>query len=261
MSCEAKIYYFNLVTQSTTTITASDEDAFSPASNIADARKSKVFRTNSGTTSCTIVFDFITAETVNAVLVQGGLDGIGFAGALTIEANGTNSWASPAFSTTLTPSETFNKGAITFADQEYRFWRISASNAGEDYVEIGKIFIGAKLVIDANSERNISLGWKWDYEDQSKISKNRYGEVFADEITKLLRLNAELKYLSSAQAYNVLDAFYYLGLTRPGWMRVDYDENFADAKERFMIYGYLRKIPVATNSHFGLFSMAFEIEE
>lgn len=261
MSCEAKFYHYNLVTQPTTTITASNEDAFFPASNIADARNSKVFRTTTGTTSVNVVFDFITTETVNAVLIQGGLDGLGFAGNLTIQANATDSWGAPSFSTTLTPNENFNKGYVSFADQSYRFWRINASNAGEDYVEIGKIFIGAKLVIDANVERNITFGWKWELEDNASIRKNRYGEAFIDEINKLYRITAAFKFLRETQAYNLLDAFYYVGKSKPLWLVVDADENFADTKERFMIYGYLEKIPEATNTHFGLFDISFGIQE
>lgn len=261
MTCEAKFYTYNLVTQDTTTITASSEDAFFPVSNIADPRKSKVFRTVEGTTSVTVVFDFITTETVNAVLLQGGLNGLGFAGNLTIEANATDSWGSPAFSTTLTPNETFNKGAVTFADQEYRFWRLSASNAGEDYVELGKIFIGKKLAIDDTNLRNITFGWKWELEDFADKSFNRYGEVFVDEITKLYRLQAGFQYLKQTQAYNLIDGLYLVGKSKPLWLLIDSEETFSDTKERFMIYGYLNKIPDLTNTHFGLFSLNFVIEE
>ena len=140
MSDKVKLVYLNLVDQDATIITASTEDAFYPASNLKDPRTTKKFRTTA--TSGNVVFDFITTEAVDTIMVRGdALSGRGFTGTLTVEANATDSWGSPAYTSTLTFSDDNNIGFnVLTSDESYRYWRIVGS--GTSYLELSNICIG-----------------------------------------------------------------------------------------------------------------------
>ena len=259
--CAAKFFYFNLVTQSTTLISAVNEDAFFPASNLKDPRKTKIFRTSEGIVDLAVVFDFITTEAVSSVLIQAGPEGLGFSGNITVEANATNVWTGPAFSTTLTPDETFSNGIVSFPEKSYRFWRITCSNPGGDYVELGKVFIGKELIINPLNDRNINFGWRLKSDDNSKVVKNRYGERFIDVINKTIGIRANFKYLSKIEMANLMGMYNYCGISVPAWLVIDEDELFSDNKHRFYVYGYFKDIPELVNNVFSLYDLSFEIEE
>lgn len=109
MTEKIKFCYTNLVEQDATVITGSTEDSFFPASNLKSTFSSKVWR--STTASANVVFDFVTTEPVDTLIVKSHYDtGRGFLGSLTFEANATNVWTSPAFSTTVSFNDTYNLG-------------------------------------------------------------------------------------------------------------------------------------------------------
>lgn len=260
--CNSKFFYFNLVTQDETVLSVNSEDPFFPLSNIKDHRVSKILRTQEGITDLELTFDFITTEDINHVLVQAGPEGFGWSGDLTIKANATNSgWGSPAFSTTLTPSDEFDKGFVSFDTQSYRFWRIEASNPLGDYVELSKIFIGKELIINPSTTRNIQFGWRSIIEDNSNIEFNRYRERFIDIINKKKSIRGSFKFLNKTEMANMMEMFNYSGRTNPVWLILDENESFSDDKHRFMFYGFFNRIPEVTNVAFGLYDLSFEVEE
>lgn len=253
-----KYFNYNLVTQSSTVITAGNENSLFPASNIADPRSTKVFRTETGTLTTEIVFDFQTTESVDSVLIKGHhLDGLGTTGAIVVEANATDEWTSPSFSTSFTPDATFNFGYVGFATQSYRYWRITAT-ASSGYLEIGKLFIGAMIELTNN---NIDYGWTIEEKDLSKVSKNTYGQKFVDVKTTQKMLKAQLKLLNKSELDTMLTMFDTNGISEPVWVIVDSDENIVNDYERFSMYGYFDKNPVIKNDAFSLYSMSLSISE
>ena len=253
-----KYFYYNLVTQSATAITASSENALFPASNIADPRSTKVTRTVTGVLTGSYTFDFQTTESVDSVLIKGHhLDGLGFTGNLTIEANATDSWSSPSFTTTLTPDAAFNFAYKGFTAETYRYWRISAT-AASGYLEIGKIFIGAELSLASN---NIDYGWTLEDKDLSKTQRNRYGQRFVDEITTQKMLKASVNLLNKSELDSMLAMFESVNIRKPVWIVVDSTKTIVNDYERFSMYGYYDKNPVIKNGAFSLYNMSFQISE
>lgn len=253
-----KYFDYNLVTQSTTSITAGSENAQFPASNIADPRATKVFRSETGTLTTNIVFDFITTESVDSVLMKGHhLDGFGFTGNVTIEANATDVWTSPSFSTTMTVDHNFNFAYLGFSAESYRYWRITAT-AASGYLEIGKVFIGSKTELASN---NIDYGWSIEERDLSRVQQNKYGQRFIDEITTQKIFKGSISLLDKTDLDTMYGIFDNVGINKPVWLIVDSTEGIVNNLERFAMYGYFDKIPAVKNNAYSLYDMSLQISE
>lgn len=157
-------------------LTASSENAQFPVSNILDDRRTKVFRSNSN--SDNLVIDMGNAEDVDSfAVVDNWQGGFGFT-TLTLEANGTDDWGSPAFSEVISFDNEFGVGVKEFTEVSYRFWRIVMTGS-LGYCELSNFFIGKASKVDTNG-----VGYNWSYKnkDLSRVSSNRYGQEFIDDI-------------------------------------------------------------------------------
>ena len=164
-------------------MTPSTVNAQYPVSNIQDDRRTKSFRSTSN--SDNIVFDLGAIEAVDHVaMVANWQNGFGVA-TVTIEANGSDSWGAPAFSTTLTLDTTFDVGIKSFVSESYRYWRlVFTSTLG--YCEVSNMFIGTADQVTTNG-----TGYNWQYtnKDIKKVSTNRFGQEFIDDITTRKEVN------------------------------------------------------------------------
>lgn len=252
-----KFYSYNLVQQDQTLITASNEDANFPVSNIKDYRASKVFRSTG--TSSQIVFDFITTEPVDSILIiPHSLYGWGLNTPITIEANATNSWGSPAFTTTITSGDLDQVHKIArkeFAEQNYRFWRISIS--GTSYAELGKIFIGQAINI---GERGPDLNWSFIDQDLSTSTKNRFGQRFTDVLGKQKRFSVAFQYMDKDEVDSFFSIMDYNSTTKPLFVRFDCPDILNNIN-RFAAYAYLDQIPEIINPSYALYSGSLTFEE
>lgn len=255
MTTKIKFCYYNLVDQSSTVISASNENSLFPTSNLKDPRKTKVFRSTNASDS--VVFDFITAQAVDSIIVAGHpSDGFGFTGSLTIEANATNSWGAPAFSTTLTPNSEFNFGLKTLtAAQSYRYWRVTGT--GSSYFELGKIFIGSYY----QPSRNIGNSFSFENDDLSKVRENRYGQKFFDVIPsqKIIKGNVNLLDKTNVDAF--FDFINYVGITKPFYCILNESEDIINEHERFSDMYFFKKRPVANHVIRGIYNFSVTLEE
>lgn len=117
-----------------------------PIANIKEQRLSIRWKSDSATTQ-SIVFDLnpistaLTSINTIAILGHNIITGTG----ITVEANTTDSWGTPAFSTSMTVIES---GAILnflSSSQLYRYWKFSFSGQGN--LEIGRIWLGEYITI------------------------------------------------------------------------------------------------------------------
>ena len=254
----AKFYNSNLATDILTEITASSENAFFPASNVRDHRTTKEWRSATGVTSANLIFDFKTPEAINSVLVKGSqLDGFGFT-SMTIEANATSDFTSPAFSTTLTPSFEFNFGLKTFTDETFRFWRISVSG-GSPYVSISNIFIGSFIQMTSN---NIDLGWIYSDDDASATQRNRLRQEFKDVIIRQTSLGSlTINVMNKTEVDQILQIYDENGVTVPVWVVIDESETIINDFERFAGQFFLTRVPSVTNGAFSLYDTVINVRE
>ena len=257
-----KLFTFNLVVQPETVITAASENSLFPASNIKDPRTTKVHRTETSTLSNSIVFDMVTIEQVDAVMVipnfKTGFSGI--SGDITIEANSTDNWSSPSLSTTMTPNDSFGLAYKFWTSvQEYRFWRLSFSNT-QDYAEISKVFIGVDAMRSI-TQNNIDFGWTKQPSDMSTFRRNRYKQRFVDEIGFQDIYKFSYKLLNAAEYDALVNGLEEVGETTPFWMMVDSSASIITDEERFAGCFYLNSMPTITNRAFGLYDLSISAEQ
>ena len=254
--CDVIYGFYNLVDQDTTVLTASDENAFYPVENIQDPRSTKVFRSSSA--SASVVFDFITTEDIDLICVRPNIrTGFGFTGSLTIEANPTDSWGGgAAYSTTLTPNSDYNFGFLNLAATEsYRFWRITGT--GTSYLELSNIFFGQKF----QAGKNFSFNWTFNNTDNSKLTKNKWGDVFIDDYGSLKNINGEVKLLTSTEREAINEHFNYTGKTKPFVVIMDNLELFSTDAEEFAGFFRFKARPGFNNLAFGYFNTKLQLIE
>ena len=126
-------------------ILASTESGGFTTENLLDTRLSTKWMTSDVTTQ-SVVCSFDAAIAVNTVAILG--HNITSACTITLEANTTNSFITPAITTTMS----VYSGAIVYfysAVQNYRYWRISFAGQGD--LSIGRIMFGSYLTVSPSS--------------------------------------------------------------------------------------------------------------
>lgn len=246
-----KIYHENLIDQAV--ITASTENAQFPLANLKDHRRSKVYRsTNSSTT---IVLDFQESSLIDgAFIVPNKRDGFGVS-TVTLEFNGVDNWAAPAYSIPLTFSTTLGIGHITFPQISYRFCRIVLTSALA-YCEISKIFIGSEVAISSS----INFGWTIKDEELSVKTKNRYGQIFADLIARQKAIGFAFKNIQKEDLELLNDMIDRVGETKPFYIAIGNNTMSADYR-RFSGPVTLDDIPTITNSNFNRYNLSMAVKE
>lgn len=137
------LHYTNRIDASGVVFTASSAQTDLPASNVANAQRTRVWRTGSSTAAETLVMDLLTAQAITAVII---LDHTLTAGdsLIKIQGNASDSWGAPSFSSTFTwaSSEMYK----TFAAETYRYWRfIFTKSAAGETRDIGRIYLGSSV--------------------------------------------------------------------------------------------------------------------
>lgn len=238
-------------------ITASTTNAQYPVSNITDERRTKCYRSTSN--SDNIVFDFGTIEDVDSFgIVDNWQNGFGVS-TITLEANGTDVWTSPAFTTTITLDATFGCGFKTFTQQSYRFWRVvMTSTLG--YCEIANLFIGKASQITTNG---VSYDWGYENKDLAIKTTNRYGQEFIDDIgTRKELSNLQFEIMDKDEIdviHNVYDAnrtvkpfFVYFPLETDSLVNND---------DRYNGYYRFARSPRFTNISSGYYNTSLNLRE
>lgn len=250
MSC-LKFFNTNLIDSSV--ITPSTVNANFPVSNLKDARRTKVFRSNTG--SDNIVFDFGSAKDIDSFFIVGDpRTGLGVS-SVTLELNSSNSWVSPAFSQVITLDTVFNLGISTFANQNYRYARLVLTSSST-YCELSKVFIGKHIDLG----RGPSFNWSYQSDDLSKIQENRYGQKFVDTIIRQKKLNMSFNLLTKDQLSQLLEIIDSKSKTLPFFVELG-DNTMIGNHDRFSGMVYLSSLPSVSNSSFSRYEMSMQLEE
>lgn len=254
MNCSVVYGFFNLVDQDETELSATNENSFFPLSNLKDPRSTKVFRSTGATDS--VIFDFKTTEPVDFLCVRPDLqDGFAFTGDLTIEANITNEWTSPSYSTTLSVNTEYNLGIkILDTVESYRFWRVTGT--GSSYFELSNIFIGQGF----QAGKNASLNWNYTEKDLNKSFSNKFGQSFFDEYGTQKMIDYNIKVLTTPEMEELKSNMDYVGETKPVYIVMDNEEKFATDSESIAGMFYL-KSPKYSNVAFDYWNTSVVLRE
>lgn len=247
-----RFYVDNLVKSAL--ITASENDAQFPVNNLKDDRRTKIYRSTSG--SCSIVFDLGTVRNIDTVsMVDSGIDLIGFSSAI-IELNNVDSWLSPAVTQNLTIDPLNGWVNHNWAtDQSYRFARIVLTN-GVSPVEVSKIFIGKSTFLESVC---FSYPVSFRQNNRATSSINRYGQKFFDEISSQKELKGDIPSMNKDEVDLIFSMIDYASFTVPVWVYFN-SSNFLNDENRMNGYYYLADDPTLTlqAGNFWNVSLAFQ---
>lgn len=250
-----KFYAYNLIDQPTTVLTPSEELAAYPISNLKDNRRTKKYRSSSN--SITLTVDCINPQPVDSILLADDpLQGFNFNTPVLIEANATDNWTSPAFSTSLTTkSDEHGIAYLELANPEnYRYWRFTFNSTL--FVELSTLFLGKRIEFP---NTGIEFGWSYVEEDNVKKQGNRYKQLFIDEINSQKLISASMRYLNKDEIEKIFEIYDYNRSIIPFFMRIDCD--ILNDKDRFSGYFRFDRRPTIRNSAPSLYDFPFRLRE
>ena len=243
----------NFCTEGATVVTASSADANFTTANLKHPFRSKVWR-STGCTSEWIVWDFATIQPIDMAcffLSKEAGPKLTSGAILTLQANATNTWSSPAFSQTLTINNTYAIASCDFTTaQNYRYWRLTIQDPlnAFGYVELGVGFIAGSTPI-----QNANNGFKFSLTDLSVSTATAFGHRYTD----LYPLQAQLDFVYENiddSALSLLENSYRrCGTYRPVLFVLD-PSGVAFDKNHFVMYGTFTTAYGATQQLFNIFT-------
>lgn len=235
-------------------ISSSSENALFPISNIKHPHRTKTFRTTSG--SGWVTFDFGEAVPINSFLIVDN-NGTGFnLNSLTFKVNGSDTWGSPLFSSSVTLDSEFGFGSVLMTSTiTARYARIEFSSL-DSFCEISKIFIGAKAEILTD----VTYPIDFEQNSLSRVAKNRYGQRFIDEVISQKILGVNFAYLTKDEMDAVFECLDFCSITRPIWVMFETVE-ITNNNNRINGYYYLTDDPKMQYVSGNFWNLALSLEE
>lgn len=235
-------------------ITSSSENAQFPLSNLKDDRRTKTFRTTSG--SGWIVFDFGEAIPINSFLtVDNNLLGFNL-NSLTFQVNNSNTWGSPLYSSTIDLDLEHGIGfKLMPSTITARYARLEFTSL-DSYCELSKVFIGA----NANIQTDVNYPVDYEQNNLAKISKNRFGQRFIDEIISQKKIKVSFSALYKEEMTEIFELLDFSSITRPVWIVFDSTE-ITENNNRLNGMYYLTDDPQAQYISGNFWSLSLSLEE
>jgi len=261
---EFRILDYNYAFDPSVTITATSEDSNFPASNLARYSRSRVWRSSSVATAQRVVFDLKTAEEIDsfAILfnpIQG--EGVKLSDTATVklQANATDSWASPALEVTLSVDDTY--GVITHffsAPESYRYWAVEITDTGNayGYIEIAKVILAKATQLGQTPE----IGFVDSLDDQSKVTETPYGHRYADVYPTRRGFEFDYAAMTEGDIEALQSIFRRVGAVTPIALALDPTATLFD-RERFFLYGYLDDKFQSKNRFYSYFDSGLKLVE
>lgn len=242
------------------TLTASTADGSYPATNIQLEPTTKEWRTTAATAQ-NLVLDLGSAKAVDHIfLVGNALESLNFT-SITIEANTSDSWGAPAYSSGAITSFPENKLIVnTGSTQTYQYWRIviEDSTGGATFTGFSNLFLGQSLTLTNN---NISREWSLGDAKIADIKTGLHGQRFVTEYNNQKTFNVSYQLLTKDELDSVETMFDFIGVGKPFYFVLDNDEGLINNKEDLSGYFWLNARPIIEHSQFGLYNMEFSFTE
>lgn len=174
-----------------------------------------------------VTFDFGYISPVTFIGIISGVDvsfNVSSTATISLQGNNINDFASPAFSTSLTRTDSgvfqFNIATPSVAHRYWRFNIVDYYNAVTGpFIEIGSLYLGDFLTL---SERNIEAGFSDTLNDPSLRSESEGGVLYFDKRTRYTSLSdVTLSYLLDSDKQIIKDVFRTVGTTEPFYISLD----------------------------------------
>jgi hypothetical protein len=213
-----------------------------PLSFLFSPWRKKVARSVAATTSVDIIINFGSAKIFNGIFLINPKVHTG--GSVVIQANNTNSWGSPAFTSAAFPAVDLKRKltGLFFAQQTYQYVRVWFKNdAGvNEYIELGTIVIGNYYEPTYNITDRLTIN----RHDPSRIVVAYDGERQSHRLTKYDDIDGELEAMPEADKDTFLSMYDQVGTDTPLVFAID------SAVLSKMYYGYLAD-EVSVDYHVG----------
>lgn len=154
---------------------------------------------------------------------------------ITLEANQTNLWTSPALTTTLSLDDNYDTITHFYSsNQDYRYWRLKIVDPHNPYlyVEVPKLMLAKSVQLTQVPE----IGFSVTDVDLSKLEQTPYGNIYADIYPTRKEMQFSLPALSSADLEDLHELYRRVGKTTPIAVALDPLATLWD-KDRFFMYG------------------------
>lgn len=235
-------------------ITSSTENLLFPLTNLKDPRRTKVFRTTAS--SGWVVFDFGEAISIDSFLIaDNNMSGFNI-NSLTFMLNNSNAWGSPAYSSAIALDYEFGFAWHQLpAPLMMRYARIEFTSV-EAFCEITKMFIGAisEIITD------VTYPIEYNQNSLAKITKNRYGQRFIDEISSQKKISVTFAFLEKDEMDAVFEVVEYCSNSKPLWLVFDSLE-ITNNNNRINGYYYLMDDPKMTYVAGNFWNLGLDLEE
>lgn len=155
-------------------LSANSENVNYPLVNLFDSRLTRFYRTDTGTTTATIVFNPGGPVTVNSISIAG--HNISSGATIKFQGNATDSWGGPTIDETLT----WSAGIINkdFTGDTLDYWRLHIIDAGntDTFIKLGRVY-GSNAYSTPNISWEVSDSYQSDTEKTRTSRGNTYGDL------------------------------------------------------------------------------------
>lgn len=229
-----RIYPTNLIDAAGVDITPVTEETAMPASHLANAQRTLLYRCLATVAGEAVVFDLGSAQAADALILLDHT--ILNTATITLQANSADSWGAPAFTSAVTWQASWI--LHSFASQTYRYWRLTVTKASAaTQFDIGRLFLGA--VVSPADPPDFD-GLDRQILDLSTSQRSISGQLYCDPRSQARRLELDFTWIRDAQKAQFLAAAEDLGTHTPFFVRVD--ETASDELTE-PIYVRLREVP------------------
>jgi len=160
---------------------------------LRDYNRDTSYRSGDVTGTKTIVFDMMSAMSANSIIIYD--HNFTSAATITLEANATDSWGTPAFTETI-PWATLKILRYLAATPSYRYFRLSITDSSnpDGYIEIGELFLGEYMELTRTALPQFSQAITLAITE----GRNRYNAVRKRFHNFINRFDGTLQFLTDA---------------------------------------------------------------
>lgn len=153
-----------------------------------------------------------------------------------IQGNATNSWTSPAYSTTLTHTD-FGMAvhsATGLHTTGLRYWRVHIQDVdnARGYIEISSLLLGDTLTLTQGCPQ---FPLDVNEIDLSKVTRTMSGSSFAAMMGRTMEVVLDWQFLTKSEIESLRDLYADVGLGVPFHLILDPDEVFSTDMERWVL--------------------------
>ena len=235
-----KLYWSNSIDAAAAVITPVTQATAFPAVNLANPQRTRIYRTLGTTATEAIVFDLGSAQAITSLIL---LDHTILATAtLTLEANATDSWGGPSYSSAITWTTSW---ILKTLSQTYRYWRIKVVKAASaETFDIGRVFIGPATTVTGAVDYN---GLDRDRLDLTVSQRSAGGQLYSDPRPQARTYAADCSGIADADATTLDSIAHTIGLHTPFFIQLDETGSGFLAEP---IYVKFRDVPKLKNAGF-----------